>query len=294
MENEREHTPEVSPAQAVDSARPEPLKSPENSERPEPPKRPKTLLHACCGPCTLEPSRILREEGLDITVYYATPTIWPREEYDRRGATLHAWADMDGLPVVDGEYDAAAWAEAVEEPTREWREAGSPADGHPERCRACYRMRLEAAAKYAVEHGYQVLSTTLSVSPYQHTQIIREELAAVCEKYGLTSHFEDFRPNYDEATRRSRALGMYRQNYCGCELSREEAAADRERIREERRAARAAEKAAFEEAHAEELAAAEAAHAARVAERRAYDEAQAKKRAILKELRQQGRQDAGA
>lgn len=252
---------------------------------------PKTLLHACCGPCTLEPSRILREEGLDVTVYYANSNIWPREEYDRRLATLHAWADTDNLPVVDGEYDAAAWAAAVEEPTREWRAAGSPADGHPERCRACYRMRLEAAAAFAKEHGYEVLSTTLSVSPYQHTAIIREELAAVCEKYGLACHFEDFRPNYDEATRRSRALGMYRQNYCGCELSQEEAEADRERIREERRATRAAQKAAFETAYADELAAAAAAREARKAERRAYDDAQAKKRAILRELRAQAKAD---
>ena len=38
----------------------------------------------------------------------------------------------------------------------------------------------------------------------------------------------DFRHRYAEATRRSRELGMYRQNYCGCVYSEGEAARDRE------------------------------------------------------------------
>ena len=46
----------------------------------------------------------------------------------------------------------------------------------------------------------------------------------------------DFRDRYQQATQRSRELGMYRQNYCGCLLSDLEARADRERRREERRA----------------------------------------------------------
>jgi predicted adenine nucleotide alpha hydrolase (AANH) superfamily ATPase len=39
----------------------------------------------------------------------------------------------------------------------------------------------------------------------------------------------DFRDRYPEATRRSRGLGMYRQNYCGCRYSEAEAAEARER-----------------------------------------------------------------
>ena len=41
--------------------------------------------------------------------------------------------------------------------------------------------------------------------------------------------FRDFRCRYGQATQRSRALGMYRQNYCGCRFSIAEAAAERER-----------------------------------------------------------------
>jgi predicted adenine nucleotide alpha hydrolase (AANH) superfamily ATPase len=44
----------------------------------------------------------------------------------------------------------------------------------------------------------------------------------------------DFRERYPEATRRSRELGMYRQNYCGCLPSMREAEESRARKREER------------------------------------------------------------
>lgn len=151
------------------------------------------------------------------------------------------------------------------------------------RCRACYRLRFEEAARYAREHGFAALGTTLSVSPYQYTRIIREELERACAREGIKACFADYRPFYDEATRRSREGGMYRQNYCGCRFSDAEAAAEREERRAARRAAREAELAA----HADERAAAEAERARTRAEKQAYADKQAKKRAILKALREQ-------
>ncbi len=71
------------------------------------------------------------------------------------------------------------------------------------------------------------------------------------QKAGVAALFEDYRPYYDNATKRSREEGLYRQNYCGCRFSDEEAAAERaERKRErvEKKAREAAE-------HAEERAA---------------------------------------
>ena len=151
------------------------------------------------------------------------------------------------------------------------------------RCRACYRLRFEEAAHYAREHGFAALGTTLSVSPYQYTRIIREELERACAREGIKACFADYRPFYDEATRRSREGGMYRQNYCGCRFSDAEAAAEREERRAARRAAREAELAA----HADKRAAAEAERARTRAEKQAYADKQAKKRAILKALREQ-------
>ena len=148
-----------------------------------------------------------------------------------------------------------------------------------ERCRACYRMRLEEAAAAAVAGGYDGMATTLAVSPYQFTDVIHEELERACAQAGIVAHFEDYRPYYDEATRISRELGMYRQNYCGCRFSIDEGEATRAYIKQKRKLAKAAKRAERE--------AEEAARKQKAAEKKAYADAQAKKRAILKAMREQ-------
>ena len=253
----------------------------------------KLLLHACCGPCSLEPTRILRAAGHDLTLYYANSNIAPAEEYAHRLGTLRTWAGGEGLPVVEGPYDPAAWEATA---GRVGEAALAAADGdvlrvatHPAlreaRCRACYRLRFEEAARVASERRFDAVGTTLSVSPYQFTEVIREELERAAAAAGVRALFEDYRPFYDEATRRSRATGMYRQNFCGCRFSEAEAAAERA----ERKRARAAEREAEAAAHADERAAQEAARAAKRAERAASAEKQARKRAALRALRAQGR-----
>ena len=102
----------------------------------------------------------------------------------------------------------------------------------------------------------------------------------------IQAHFEDYRPYYDEATRISRELGMYRQNYCGCRFSVKEGEATRAFIKAQRKAAKAARAAA--------RAADEAATRKRKAEKQAYADAQAKKRATLKALRAARRAETGS
>lgn len=257
----------------------------------------KLLLHACCGPCSLEPTRLLAAAGHDITIYYANSNIAPREEYARRLDTLEAWARDAGFPVIEGPYVPSTWEDtagrigdaaiaqvkaASEQPARACVLAVDPARRRA-RCRVCYRLRLEETARVARERGFEGIGTTLSVSPYQYTDIIEEEVRRAARAEGIADVFQDFRPYYDEATRKSRELGMYRQNFCGCRISELEAAAERA----ERKAQRAQEKAAYQAAHADEIAAAQAARRAHRAERAAYDKKQARKRAILKALREQ-------
>lgn len=222
------------------------------------------------------PARLLAQEGHDITIAYMNSNIHPKAEYDHRLATLRTWAENDGVTVVEGVYDAGEWE----------ARAGSIAAAAPSdreaRCRACYRLRLEEATRYADEHGFDGISTTLTVSPYQYTEIIREELERAAGNCGLAAVFKDFRPLYDEATRLSRELGMYRQNYCGCRISQAEAEAERQ----ERKATRAAAREADRAAHADEIAAAEALREQKKRERQAYAERQKRKRSILKQLRE--------
>jgi len=226
------------------------------------------------------PTRLLAEQGHSITVHYANSNIAPRAEYEHRLAELRKYASTQGFDVVEGAYDPAAWEKAVA-PIGEAVERGDEGIMREDRCRACYRIRLEEAAAYAAGHGFEGLSTTLAVSPYQLRDVMHEELDRACADAGIASVFEDFTPYYDEATRISRELGMYRQNYCGCRFSVAEAEATRAAIRKQRaleKEARAAKRAAEEAASAEK-------RRADLEAKRAYEEKQARKRALRNQMR---------
>jgi predicted adenine nucleotide alpha hydrolase (AANH) superfamily ATPase len=187
--------------------------------------RVRLVLHACCGPCLLEPYDALSADA-DVLVVYANPNINPVEEYERRRDTLMAYARGRGIDVVEEPYDPQAWEDAVigleHDPGR--------------RCRACFGLRIGMAARRAASLGYDAVATTLTVSPYQDPVAIREAGESACAAEGVAFLVTDFRDRYPDATRRSRELGMYRQNFCGCVYSEAEAGAERERRRGERAA----------------------------------------------------------
>lgn len=200
-------------------------------------------LHACCGPCSLEPVRHLREEGFEPTILWDNPNIQPAAEHDLRLATLLSWADEAGVAVVRCERGAGsglADTDSLGEQRAAWERACAPLGFSREaRCRACYAIRLSQACKAARELGFSHITTTLAVSPYQLFDECSEILERTAAAHGLTPVIRDWRPFYAEATRESRERGMYRQNYCGCRFSAAEAAIERHERRDERKRARA-------------------------------------------------------
>ena len=201
------------------------------------------LLHACCAPCSLEPLRLLREEGFEPVICWTNPNIQPLAEHDHRLETLLAWAhDVAQVEVIVAGDDRAAWERTVA-PLWEDRER---------RCAACYALRLAEAGRIAKECGFTHISTTLAVSPYQLYEACMRALEAVAAKQGLTAVVRDFRPYYPDATKQARELGLYRQNYCGCRFSAAEAALERQAARDARKAAREERKAAINHVSPEE------------------------------------------
>lgn len=176
----------------------------------------KLALHTCCAPCLLEPLDALSAEH-DVLVVYANPNIHPADEYRRRRDAVLEWTATSGVELVEVDYDPGAWDLAV---------AG--VEGAPgERCRRCFELRLGMTAKVAADAGCEAVATTLSVSPYQDHDSIVEAGEAACAAHAVAFLETDFRDRFREATRRSRELGMYRQNYCGCRYSDAEAAVQR-------------------------------------------------------------------
>lgn len=188
------------------------------------------LLHACCAPCSLEPVRLLQEEGFEPTICWSNPNIQPLAEHDRRLGELRRWTSANGIPLIEAPGSRERWDASVAPLARD----------RERRCRACYGQRLAEACRVAEREGFSHIATTLAVSPYQLFDTCNDVLEKLAAAHGLTPVIRDFRPWYGEATRRSRELGMYRQKYCGCRFSAAEAALDRARLRDERRAAKEA------------------------------------------------------
>lgn len=186
----------------------------------------KLLLHACCAPCSLEPVRLLMEEGFEPTILWSNPNIQPLAEHDRRLEELQRWCTENDLPLIVASDDRERWENGA---------ARVGALDRDRRCRACYALRLAEACRVARREGFGHVATTLAVSPYQLFDVCNEVLGRLAAAQGLTPVIRDFRPWYPEATRKSRELGMYRQNYCGCRFSAAEAALDRARARDARR-----------------------------------------------------------
>lgn len=190
----------------------------------------KIVLHACCGPCSTVPLRVFSEQGHELEIYYANSNIHPRAEYDLRRDTIASYAESLGVPFAEGAYEPDRWLEAI----------GEHRDYGVERCRRCYRMRFEETARHAAEVGADAIASSLTISPYQFTSAINEELVRAARQAGVAAIESDYRDRYRDSVIYSREAGMYRQNFCGCMFSQIEAADHREKARAERRLRRAA------------------------------------------------------
>jgi hypothetical protein len=177
----------------------------------------KLLLHICCAPCSTASINALREEGLGLTGAFYNPNIHPFSEHERRREALLTYAADTGLQLIgDPEYDVKVWLSIVR---------GEEEKGR--RCRLCIGQRMEQTARLAADSGFKVFSTTLLISPYQDHDIIREAGSRAATAAGIEFLYRDLRPHYRQSIDISRAAGIYRQNYCGCIFSEEEAARER-------------------------------------------------------------------
>lgn len=177
----------------------------------------KLLLHVCCGPCS---SGVLGQlqQYFDVTLYYYNPNIFPSSEYDKRKEELPKV--VKGLhldfPIVVEPYQADEFYSKIKGHELD------PEGG--ERCHICYQLRMEKTAQYAKQHGYDIFTTTLSISPYKNSQVLNEIGYALGQQYGIEYLYSDFKKNngYLKSCQISRELGIYRQDYCGCVYSLQE------------------------------------------------------------------------
>ncbi len=170
----------------------------------------KLLMHTCCAPCSIYCISSLREEGIEPTIYWYNPNIHPYTEYRLRRDTLKDYTKSINIQAIfEEEYGLETFCTKV-------------IDDLKNRCENyCYRVRLEQTARYAKEKGYDTITTTLLVSPYQKHECLKQQAYEIAKQYGLTFLYRDFRIGFREGQQKARELGLYRQKYCGCIFSEE-------------------------------------------------------------------------
>ena len=178
--------------------------------------RPRVLLHSCCGPCSSSVLETLTRY-FDVTLLWYNPNIYPEAEFDKRLETqrqlIHAAGLEDRVQVLARPWGSEAYYRQIRGLENE--------PEHGRRCTACFRLRLEEAARTAKEQGYDYFCTTLTLSRHKNAQLINtlgEEIGRAAGVPWLPSDFKK-RGGELRSTQLSREYGLYRQDYCGCEFS---------------------------------------------------------------------------
>lgn len=174
--------------------------------------KPKLLLHSCCGPCsTVCIERLI--ENYEVTVFYYNPCIFPEEEYFKRLEEQKRFLVDKQIEIIEPSYDNNSYEELVKGFELE-KEGG-------ERCKICFKQRLETTAKYAKENGFDYFSTTLTVSPHKNTIIINEIGEKIANELGIKFLSANFKKQngYLRSIELAKEYNLYRQNYCGCRYS---------------------------------------------------------------------------
>lgn len=171
----------------------------------------KILLHICCAPCAVEVIRDLKDTGFRrITGLFYNPNIHPLDEFKRREDCLKEYIAVEH-PEMNIHY--------IDYNPRDYFKAIAGEVEAPKRCYFCWKLRLEKTAQFAGENNISAFTSTLLISPYQSQEKLKEFGDSAAQKYGVEFIYRNFRKFYSQGNKKSKELGLYRQNYCGCLFS---------------------------------------------------------------------------
>lgn len=172
------------------------------------------LLHSCCAPCNGAILDVLQNSGIEVTVFFYNPNIHPLQEYLLRKEENKQYAQKLGIEFVDADYNPKEWYAWVD--GMQWEgERGL-------RCNSCFYMRFQALAKYAVENGFTLISSSLAISRWKNRQQVNTygKLAAA-----IFANLEYWDYDWRKEGGAMRMLQVakreqfYQQQYCGCSYS---------------------------------------------------------------------------
>jgi predicted adenine nucleotide alpha hydrolase (AANH) superfamily ATPase len=189
------------------------------------------LLHSCCAPCSGEVMEALIASDISFSIFFYNPNIHPQKEYELRKQENIRFAEQYHIPFIDADYDKNNWFSRAKGMEQE------PERGI--RCTMCFDMRFERTALYAIEHGFDVFSSSLGISRWKNMdQINASGVKAAAGYPGLVYWTYNWRKKggSQRMLEISKREHFYQQEYCGCAYSLRETneyrqAQGRERIK---------------------------------------------------------------
>lgn len=179
-------------------------------------KKPTLLLHSCCAPCNAFPL-VLLVEYFDLTLMYNNSNIYPSIEYYRRLNELKKYVEYINqkyhvnIKIIETPYNNEEYNKFLE-PYKNQKEG-------LDRCKLCYKIRMNEAYKYANDHNYDYFTTVMTISRQKNSIVLNNIGLELQKKYPNTKYFvSDFKKNkgIDKGLEIAKEHNMYRQDYCGC------------------------------------------------------------------------------
>jgi len=180
-----------------------------------PPENAKILLHSCCAPCSGAMFEQMLSEGYDVTIFFYNPNIHPREEYNIRKEENKRYALKYGVDFVDCDYDSKSWFSRMKGLEYDPERGG--------RCTACFDMRMDVTAAYAIENGFDTFTTTNATSRWKDQSQVNGSGIRAARPHFPKLKFWVYDWQTDAMTKRKYDISVeerfYKQEYCGCSYS---------------------------------------------------------------------------
>lgn len=172
----------------------------------------KLLLHVCCAPCSAYVIEQLQKDH-EVSLFYFNPNIFPESEYEIRKNESEHYAKKLGIEFIEYKIDHNIWLDKIKGFENE-EECGK-------RCFICYKYRLEEMARYARDNGFDIFTTTLSISPHKSSEMINIVGNEIEKEIGVKYLEADWKKDggFKRSCEISKENSFYRQSYCGCEFS---------------------------------------------------------------------------
>lgn len=199
--------------------------------------RPRILIHSCCAPCSTCTLEFLTQHA-DVTIFFSNSNIHPESEYQRRVLVqekfIHDFNTATGnqVDLIIDDYKPNEFIQLMQQ-----KELIAEPEGG-KRCTARFNMRLDLAAKEALERGFDYFGSALTISPKKNSQLINQigmDIQKIYNTHYLTS---DFKKNsgYQRSIEMCKEYDVYRQCYCGCVFAAKQQGCDLKIINKEAKA----------------------------------------------------------